>query len=116
MTDLGNNIIKLEGYGLYATYIDDEYFVSEIVPGTGHPKLDPDGCIDWEKLTEPPNQQFLNILNARFGTSLTLTKFNIPMKIRDIKEYVKAQKDKKSEGMTENSLRWLVKNIRERDK
>jgi hypothetical protein len=92
-TKLGSNIIKLEGYGVYVTYIDNEYFISEVMPGSGHPKLDPDKCIAWEKLKEPANQKFLNILNAHFGTAKTMHDFGCVMSISEIKEY-RATQDK----------------------
>jgi len=68
-------ILKLEGYGIYATYLDDKIWISHIVPQTGGPTLDADDCIEWSELKEPPNQAFLNIINAEFGTSIRNTNF-----------------------------------------
>jgi hypothetical protein len=113
--DIGSNIIKLEGYGLYVTYIDSEVFISEMLAGSGHPNLDPDGCISWDKLFDPPNQKFLNLVNARFGTSLTMNDFGKVMRISDIKGYVAQQKETKCEPMTDAQAVWFVKNLREKD-
>lgn len=70
-----NGILKLEGYGTYATYIDNRIWVSPIVPQTGGPTLDADDCIEWAKLKESPNQNFLNIINAEFGVTVKTTDF-----------------------------------------
>ena len=95
--NIGSNIMKLEGYGLYVTYIDSEIFISEMVARSGHPVLDPDGCISWEKLVDPPNQAFLNLVNAKFEISLTMNDFGKMMKISDVKAHVKQQKAMKDE-------------------
>ena len=71
-----NGILKLEGYGTYATYIDDKIWVSNIVPQTGGPTLDADNCVEWSELKKPPNQHFLNIVNAEFGSSAKISDFN----------------------------------------
>ena len=91
--DIGSNIIKLEGYGLYVTYIDKDLYVCPMLPRTGHPRLDEDKCIDWEKLEEPDNQEFLNLCNLRFKTSFTMHDFNGVMTITDIKNHSKIQKE-----------------------
>jgi len=70
-----NGILKLEGYGTYATYIDDKIWVSPIVPQTGGPTLDADDCIEWSELKESPNQNFLNTVNAEFGSAVKATDF-----------------------------------------
>ena len=114
--DIGSNIIKLEGYGLYVTYIDGEVFISEMIARSGHPHLDPDGCISWDKLEDPPNQKFLNLINAKFGTCFTMNDFGKIMKVSDIKGHVKQQKEAKIEPMTDNQTRWFVKNMREKEK
>ncbi len=68
-------ILKLEGYGTYVTYLDDKIWVSPIVPQTGGPTLDADDCIEWSELEESPNQNFLNIVNAEFGSTVKVTDF-----------------------------------------
>lgn len=88
--DIGNNILKLEGYGVYVTYIDGKVFTSRIING-GYPKLDPDGCIEWDELTDPDNQDFLNIINARWKIGLSMPNFGKTMSIKDIKNYQKVQ-------------------------
>lgn len=70
-----HSILKLEGYGTYATYLDNKIWVSPIVPQTGGPTLDADDCVEWSELEETPNQNFLNIINAEFGCSVKLTDF-----------------------------------------
>jgi hypothetical protein len=90
--DIGSNIIKLEGYGLYVTYINSNVYVCNIIPRSGLPELDPDGCISWEKLTDPPNQKFLNLVNARYGLSLIMTNYDKSMSIRDIRDHITTQK------------------------
>jgi len=70
-----NGIVKLEGYGTYATYIDKKIWVSSIVPRTGGPTLDANDCIEWSELKKPPNQNFLNIINAEFGCSVKIVDF-----------------------------------------
>ena len=114
--DIGSNIMKLEGYGLYVTYIDNEVYVSEMVPHSGHPHLDPDGCISWEELTDPPNQKFLNLVNAKFATSFTMNDFGKVLKISEIKDYVAQQKELQKKPLTDNQARWFVKNLREKEK
>lgn len=116
-----NNIIKLEGYGLYVTYIDGDIYVCEIVPHSGLPTLDPDGCIEWSKLENPANQKFLNLVNANFETSFTMNNFGGTMAISDIKSHVKQQKEAKAKKeepltLTDQQARWLVKNLREKEK
>jgi hypothetical protein len=66
--------IKLTGYGVYVTKFDGSIFISNIQLD-GRPTLDPDGCIEWVPLTDPFNQQFLNIINSKFGTHLTMGQF-----------------------------------------
>jgi hypothetical protein len=68
------NIIKLAGYGLYVTQVNDAIFVSEINENGG-PTLDPDDCIEWTPLADPANQKFLNIINSKFDTHLTMSQF-----------------------------------------
>ena len=89
---LGSNIIKLEGYGLYVTCIDDEIHVCNMIPSSGLPTLDPDKCISWDKLEDPPNQRFLNLVNARFGTCLVMHDFGGIMSITDIKSHSEQQR------------------------
>jgi hypothetical protein len=98
MKRIGSNIIKLEGYGVYVTLIDDKLYTSEIDPSNGHPTLDPDKCISWDELIDPANQKFLNIVNAEFGLSLTMHDFNGYMSIKDIKEYEAGQRKLKAGG------------------
>lgn len=93
--DIGSNIIKLEGYGLYVTYIDSDLYTCPMLGETGHPRLDQDKCIDWEELTDPPNQEFLNLCNDRFETGFTMNSYNKAMSISDIKTHMQQQKDKK---------------------
>ena len=93
--NLGSNIIKLEGYGLYVTCIDEEIYVCEMIPHSGLPTLDPDKCINWDKLEDPPNQKFLNIINARFDKCLVMHDFGKPMSIRDIKSHTEQQRKDK---------------------
>jgi len=115
--DIGSNIIKLEGYGLYVTYIDSKVYISVMVPKSGLPTLDPDKNIEWNELEEPSNQKFLNLINARFETSFTMNDFGKLMSISDVKEHVRQQKEmKKDEPMTDNQARWFVKNMREKEK
>ena len=114
--DIGSNIMKLEGYGLYVTYIDSKVYISEMVPQTGHPQLDPDKCIEWVELKEPPNQKFLNLINARFEISLTMNEFGSAMKVSDIKGFSKQQREMKDKLMTDGQAHWLVKNLREKEK
>ncbi len=114
--DIGSNIIKLEGYGLYVTYIDGEVYTSEMVSHSGHPHLDPDGCISWDKLTDPPNQKFLNLVNAKFTISLTMNAFGKLMKVSDIKGHIAQQKEAEKKPLTDNQARWFVKNLREKEK
>lgn len=91
--DIGSNIIKLEGFGLYVTYIDSKLFVCPMEGAKGHPRLDEDKCIDWEELKEAPNQEFLNLCNLRFETSYTMNNFDGIMRITDIKSHVRTQKE-----------------------
>ena len=102
--DIGSNIIKLEGYGLYATVIDNEAHVCEMLPGTGLPKLDPDKCIDWEKLTDPPNQRFLNLVNAKFGTCFVMHDYGGSMTLTDIKEHSEQQRNMKKSRLPKGDI------------
>jgi len=118
--ELGSNIIKLEGYGLYVTYIDSKVYVSEMTPNSGLPTLDPDKNIEWTELSEPPNQKFLNLVNAKFGITLTMHDFGGVMSITEIKEFVKLNKEERTgvgnEPLTPAEAIWLVKNMREKEK
>ena len=69
-----NNILKLEGFGVYVTYIDEKVYISEL-SALGHPTLDPDGCIEWTELTDPPNKTFLDTINLHFKLKLTLSDY-----------------------------------------
>jgi len=91
--EIGSNIIKLEGYGVYVTYIDDKLYVCPMQGKYGHPRLDEDKCIDWEELTDPDNQAFLNLVNRRFLTSFVMGDFGKSMKITDIRDHIKTQKE-----------------------
>lgn len=116
--NLGNNIIKLEGYGLYVTYIYSNIYVCDIVLPASVPILDPDGCIEWTELKDPPNQKFLNLVNAEFGTCFTMSNFGKPMSLTDIKEHAKVQKalKEREKPMTDGQARWFVKTMREKNK
>jgi len=96
--DIGSNIIKLEGFGLYVTYIDSDLYSCPMLGPSGHPRLDQDRCIDWEKLEEAPNQEFLNLCNRRFKTCYTMPDFGGVMSISDIKNHSKIQKEIKKDG------------------
>jgi hypothetical protein len=98
--DIGSNIIKLEGYGLYVTYIDKELYVCPMQGNSGHPRLDGDKCIDWEALTEPDNQAFLDLCNERYGTDFTMNNYGKNMSISDVKSHVASQKRIKNEKDT----------------
>jgi hypothetical protein len=56
--------------------------------------MDPSDCIDWDVLTDPPNQEFLNITNNRFGLTQTLTDYGMIMTMKDIMSFSKARKEK----------------------
>jgi len=118
--DIGSNIIKLEGYGLYVTVIDSEAYICPMVPHSGLPELDPDKNIEWSKLEDPANQMFLNLVNAKFGTSFLMTQYGASMNIKDIKSHIVQQKENKAgKGngpLTESEAIWLVKNMREKEK
>jgi len=73
-----DGILKLEGYGTYTTYLDGKIWVSPIVLQTNGPTLDADNCIEWSELEEPPNQDFLNIVNAEFGVFVQNSDFDKP--------------------------------------
>lgn len=92
-TKVSDNILKLEGYGVYITVVDKKLFESPINPKTGGPSLDPDDCVEWTEVTEPPNQAFLNLVNAKFETSFLLTDFGFYLSVGDIKSIMKADKD-----------------------
>jgi len=119
--DIGSNIIKLIGYGLYVTVIDSDAYICPMVPHSGLPKLDPDKNIEWSKLEDPANQAFLNLVNAKFGTSFLMTQYGKSMNIKDIKSHIVQQKTSEEAGkgngpMTESEALWLVKNMREKNK
>lgn len=80
-----NNILKLEGYGVYLTMHGKKLYESKIDPKTGGPTMDPDKCIEWTECTDPPNQQFLNIVNQVFGVALTLCDFGKIMSVSEVK-------------------------------
>lgn len=107
--DIGSNIIKLEGYGVYVTYIDNEVYICEMIPKTGLPKLDEDKCIEWNKLEDPPNQEFLNLVNLRFCSSLTLNDYGKHMSIGDIKSHTKTQEKIEDDGDRKDSKK-IIKN------
>lgn len=65
-----DNIIKLEGFGIYVTHIDKKLWSCDI-DKRGYPKLDPDNCIEWEPLLGPVNDELLCIINAQFKTAFT---------------------------------------------
>ena len=90
-----NQILKLEGFGLYATYVDGKVHISEL-DKNGYPKLDPDGCVEWEELKDPPNQEFLSELNKQWGLKLKMSDYGCHMSISE--------------------CLWYVKNLREREK
>jgi hypothetical protein len=105
-----SNILKLSGYGVYVTSIDGNLFICEMVPRSGGPTLDPDNCIEWSPLEEPSNQKFLNLCNAKFETCFTMSDFGGYMSLGDIKGHVRTQE------MSEAELRYMVKNMREKEK
>lgn len=103
--ELGSNIIKLEGFGVYVTLIDDKLYECPMEGVSGHPRLDQDKCIDWEETLDPPNQEFLNLINKRFELKLTLNLFNKRMSISDVKKYVKGQKEIEKDGENNGSTK-----------
>jgi hypothetical protein len=96
MKDIGSNVIKLEGYGVYVTMLDDKVYISAIDPKTDGPTLDPDKCILWDLMTDPPNQSFLCYVNEKFKTGLVMSDYGKYMSV--------------------NEIRWAVKNMREKEK
>lgn len=96
------NIIKLEGYGVYVTLVDDKIFISEIDLKNEGPTLDPDHCIQWDEVEEVPNQKFLNLVNANFGTAFTVRDFGGAMTISEIKEFTQLQKERKEKDEHES--------------
>lgn len=90
MKTLNENIIKLEGYGVYVTVIDEKILTSDIDLKTGGPTFDPDRCIEWEELKEPANQDFLNLINIAFNKTYKLSDFTGMMSLKDIKSYQKS--------------------------
>ena len=118
MEDLGSDTIKLEGYGVYVTCINKEPQVCLIDPGTGGPTKDRDGCMEYTELTDPPNQKFLNIINAKFSLCLTMQDFGEYMSLREIRDHIK-NKDhtaRAKELSSSVNLIWQVKNLREKHK
>lgn len=102
---------------MYVTVLDYTIYISKINRKTGGPTLDPDNCVLWDALTDPPNQEFLNIINARFGMRQNMHDYNKGMTIPDIKAYVQAQKEMKlAKGDMTLGAVWTVKNLREREK
>ena len=96
MIEISKNIIKLDGYGVYVTMIDGEVYTSDTDATGSYPTLDPDGGISWDKLEDPPNQQFLEIVNDKWETELNMTDYDKPMSV--------------------GQIRWFVKNLREKHK
>lgn len=92
MSRLNNNILKLEGFGVYVTYVYNKVYISEIQK-SGGPSLDPDGCIEWEELKDPPNQEFLNTINKCWGLKLTMSDYGKYMSISECLWYVKNLKE-----------------------
>ncbi len=93
---IGGNILKLEGYGLYVTVIEGKIWECPIVPVTDGPVLDPDGCIEWTECSNPPNQKFLNIVNAELGVSFNMYNFGKPMTVSEIVRFGRAKKEAKA--------------------
>ena len=93
--DIGSNIIKLEGYGLYVTYLDSNLYVCPMLGNSGHPRLDADKCIDWDELKDPDNQAFLDVCNEKYETSFTMNDYGKHMSITEMKGHVKQQEDMK---------------------
>ena len=117
--DLGSNIIKLEGYGVYVTMLDFTLYTSAINDKTGGPTLDPDSCIIWDALADPPNQEFLNITNEKFGLNQLMTDYGGHMSMKDIRSYIVANKSRKENAATGNATvnaAWTVKNLKEKEK
>lgn len=102
--EIGDNIIKLEGYGVYVTMLDYTLYISKIDPRTGGPTLDPDKCILWDVLADPPNQDFLNITNAKFDLDQTLMDYGKSMHLREILKYRRLQEEKDA-GRTVHSAK-----------
>jgi len=95
--DVGDNIIKLEGYGVYVTMLDYTLYISKIDPNTGGPTLDPDLCIIWDVLTDPDNQDFLNITNEKFGLDQTMMDYGKSMHLRDLLKYRRLKEGKNAD-------------------
>lgn len=89
---MNNNILKLEGYGVYVTYIDGKVYTSNIDP-KGRPTLDPDKCIEWTELTDPSNQEFLSEINKAWNLELKLSDYGKYMSISECLWYVKNLKE-----------------------
>lgn len=96
---IGGNILKLEGYGLYVTIIDGRLWECPIIPATDGPTLDMDRCIEWTKCLNPPNQKFLNIINAEFEVSFTMRSFGKPMTVGEIVKFGRAQRGTKANAV-----------------
>lgn len=90
-----NNILKLEGYGVYVTVVKGTVYECPINLKTGGPSLDPDGCIEWTECDDPPNQEFLNLINKYLGGGWCMNHFSKNMSISDIKSYTKTMKEAK---------------------
>lgn len=96
---VGQNILKLEGYGLYVTLIDGKLWECPIVPQTSGPTLGKDRCFEWTECLDPPNQRFLNIVNAELGASFTMYGFDKRMTVREIISFGRAKKEAKANAV-----------------
>ncbi len=86
------NVLKMEGFGVFVTYIDGKVWTSDIQP-KGHAELDPNDCIVWHELTDPPNQEFLNAVNEHWGLTLKTSDYGKYMSISECLWYVKNLKE-----------------------
>lgn len=116
MKEIGSNTIKLDGYGVYVTCLNKKPQICLIDAKTGGPTKDRDGCMEYTELEDPPNQKFLNILNARFDLCLTMQDYGKSMTLREIREHVANKEHTNKAGMLSSSvsLIWQVKNMREK--
>jgi len=105
--NISSNVIKLEGYGVYVTYINSRVMVCDILPSTGQSTMNKHGFIKWRRLKEPPNQEFLDLINEKFELGLKMSDF-----VKNL--FVPVKKPKTRNVM--QKLRWIIKNMREKEK
>ena len=72
--ELDSNMVALEAFGCFVSMLDGTLYACAMNTD-GSPDVYDDGLNHWGEVTAPEEQEFLDAVNSRFGTTFKLDQF-----------------------------------------